>query len=60
MNLKTLIIFLLGFAAGVAANQYLTSYINQEVASRIDDVKVLQSAGYIPFHVDSTDYAVIK
>ena len=59
MKLKTLIIFTLGFAAGFVANQYLTQHIETEVASRLDDQKVLQSAGYIPEFVDSNDYAVI-
>lgn len=60
MKLKTITIFLIGFAAGFAANQYLTKHIETEVASRLDDAKVLQQAGYIPEFVDSNDYALIK
>ena len=56
MKLKTLTIFVLGFAAGFVANQYLTQHIETEVANRIDDQKVLQQAGYTPpFHVDSVE-----
>ena len=58
MKLKTLFIFILGFIAGCAATVYLTQYIEQEVASRIDDKRVLQQAGFIPpFEVDSLEPA---
>ena len=46
MKLSTLIIFALGFAAGVIADQYLTQHIETEVASRLDDRATLQNAGY--------------
>ena len=54
MKLRTITIFVLGFAAGFVANQYLTKHIETEVASRLDDRKVLQQAGYIqePYFVD--------
>lgn len=56
MKLRTLFIFTMGFAAGFVANHYLTQHIETEVANRLDDVKTLQSAGYIaPFEVDSVD-----
>lgn len=60
MKLRTLIIFTLGFGAGFVANQYLTQHIETEVASRLDDRKVLQSAGYIPDFIDSTQAAWVK
>ena len=61
ITLSVLGIFSAGFISGGLAYKTLNDHINQEVASKLDDVKVLQSAGYdIPFHVDSNDYALIK
>lgn len=47
---KTIIIFALGFAAGVSAHQAFT----KEVESQVADLATLKQAGYIqePFYVD--------
>lgn len=60
MTIKILTIFLLGFAAGACACLYLNQYIEQQVAAKLDDIKTLQSAGYIPSFVDSNEFARIE
>jgi len=54
ITLSVLGIFLAGFISGGFAYKILNDHINQEVASRLDDRKVLQQAGYIqePYFVD--------
>lgn len=52
-------IFTVGAITGFAVHERLNDYIDQEVANRIDDQKVLQQAGYIPQFVDSEEFAVI-
>jgi hypothetical protein len=40
-------LLLIGAVIGAYGYKTLTDHINQEVASKLDDVKVLQQAGYM-------------
>lgn len=56
ITLSVLGIYLAGFVSGGFAYKTLIDHINAEVASKLDDVKVLQQAGYnAPFAVDSLE-----
>jgi len=59
MTLKTLFIFAIGFAAGFVGSDALHKHIETEVASRLDDRKVLQQAGYIQEFVDSNQFSMV-
>lgn len=61
ITISVLGIFIAGFVSGGFAYKALNDHINAEVASKLDDVKVLQSAGYdIPFEIDSQRLATIR
>lgn len=58
MNIKLTTILFAAFF--MIAGGYVKTAHDNYVASRMDDTRVLQSAGFIPEFIDDNRYALIK